>query len=257
MQVKELDLSKFKKGATLDAIFEIPGGKTNPYLIYVTSEDGKIMYYQRLYDGDKVSINLPKIPESGKVLFLWSGNFPLKQILTGPLRITKIRYVFDEKIKQTRPYKFEDIKEEVLPYIPQTIPMSGGQSITIESDQPARFFPPLGVIQYSQKVLSKVPEPVFEFIKSHEKGHYYYGRPMASRNEAQSMSPDQKQEFMKQLEEDEVAADRFAMYDLVNRGYNFTGTLYALTNHLPEGYMSKQRIMKLYNEISNIHKHLK
>lgn len=255
MNVQQIDLSRFTKGATIGVQFDAPD-HVKPFLIYATGIAGKPVYYQRLNDRGKISINFPDVPEDGQMLLWWSGDLKIKQTWTGPLKIYKIPYKHNEAIKQVRPYKFEEIREVMLPYIPEMQEGPNGEKIYVESTQPARFFPATGEAQFSQKVMNDMPIPVQIYVNKHEKGHYYYGRPIPSATMMQKLTWGEQQRYLQQLKEDEMEADRFALYWMINQGYNFTGTLYALTNHLPPNYMSKERILNLYNEISRINKHL-
>lgn len=255
MKVEQIDLSRFPNGATLDITFNIPEKVAQMFMVFVWAMNGKILYH-RLNDRARISINLPKIPAPGSVVLAWDGSFGIKQKIVGPLRVTRLKYKHNDRIRQVRPYKQEDIRISRLPYIPDAVKLPNGSTAWIEGDQPGRFFPNLGEMQLSDKVLRPMPEPCEQFVIEHEKGHYHYGRPVPPKSELDAMPEAKRRQALEQLEEDEIEADRYAMYNLINSGYNFTSTLYALTNYLPPTYMSKQRILRLYNDINRINKNL-
>jgi len=249
MNSKTIDLSNFKKGVTLDVDFGF-ANKVNPFLIFITDPGEEIMYYYRKVDRSKISINLPEHTDQ---VTIYSEKYPVKTVLISPLRICKMKYCFNNGIVQQRPYSFNEIKEELLPVIAAP-KFYNGQIVGYSYDQPARFLPSAGLIQYNAKVLSTFPQPTRMFIRGHEKGHYYYGRPVPPPSVLQRLSPAEQDHWKKISEEDEREADRYALYSVTNDGYNFSGSLESLTDFLSDNYISKERMKYLYNIINQEHK---
>lgn len=251
MYTKELDLSKFKStGATLDVVFDITG-TPGAFIVLVTNQDADLTYYKRTFNKAKLSINLPVIPQNGIVLLV--SGYPIKTVMMGKLRKISIPYQFNKKILQKRPYAFNEIKETILPYIPTTA-IVNGQAIQMPSNQPARFHPGRGEAEYSEMIFKNLPQPTRVFVREHEKGHYYYGRPIPPPQILQSLSPELQRHYQEQLKEDEQGADDYALHKVLNAGYNFTGALDSLMDHLPDGYISQQRIRAAFNRLNYYNK---
>lgn len=238
-----IDLSSFPNGVTLDVNFNFTGSVA-PFPVFILSQDKQTIYYSRMFNTPVLQINLPK--HSPKV-FLLSGA-PIKSILFGPIRIYKIKYKFNNDIIEKRNYGFDKIKVEYLPFIPDQF----GRP----TNQPARFMPTTGLIQYSDSVLKTYPEPVVAFIQEHEPGHYYYGRDLPPQKLWPLFSPEAIARFKQIHAEDEAEADRFAFYNLINRGYNFSGTWQAVDNYLSDNPETRYRRQQLKNTIINEHKNL-
>ncbi len=244
-----IDLTGKKKGVTLSVDFGFKGEVT-PFLVFITDSIGGQMYYYRQVNKGQVSINLPVHSDR---INLYSSAYKPKSVLICPLKIYKMDYHFNSPIVQKRPYKFEEIREEYLSFIPMTQNING-HIFQLPSDQPARFLPSTGLTQFSNSVFEKIPQPVVEFIKRHEKGHYYYGRPLPNQELWKFFTLPEQAQMQQTMLEDEEEADRYSLYSMINDGYNFSGALNSLTDFLSDNYLSKERMKKLYSIISQEHK---
>lgn len=241
---KQIDLSNWPNGVTLDVVFDA-GSPVTPFMIFVTALDKKIMLYYRTVNKANVSINLPKHPD--QVILMTER--PIVSILTGPLRKTPLKYNFNTDIITPRPYPISQIRTEYLNFIPD--PETG-----LPSDQPARFSPSIGLKQLATGVLNKFPQQVVDFIDEHENGHYYYGRPLPPVDMWRHFSPQVQKALHDAYEEDEYEADRYAMYQLMNKGYNFSNVFNAVNDFLGDNPISRTRIQKMKENIMNEHRNL-
>lgn len=238
-----IDLTNYPKGATLDIVFNVIG-KVAPFLVFITNESKNMVFYNRIIEGPKVSINLPY---TIKKVILFSMQ-PVKQILTGPLRIFKMVYNFNTPIITPRSYTFDQIKTELLPFIPDQY----GRP----TDQPARFMPSTGQKQISQSVMHAYPAPTQEYISEHENGHYYYGRPLPPVSTWKNFDQATQKKLVQIHGEDEIEADRYAFYKLMNDGHNFSNLYDSVASYLSNNPESLARIKALKNTIINEHKKL-
>jgi hypothetical protein len=262
MSVKEIDLSGFKdKGVTLHVAFDAKA-PVDPFFIFITNETGDILFYYRKINKANVTINLPV--HSDKVLLNIAADHAVKSIIQQPIQIDKIKYKPDARILQTRNYPIEAITTQVLPVISIPLTDEKGNDIRnydgsyrmMPTDQPARFMPSIGLKQLSQSIMSKMPQPTRVFVMDHEEGHYYYGRPVPPKEVLKIAPLEYQQEFQKQIQEDEEAADNYALHKLINQGYNYSGVFSSLEHFLPDNYISKQRIQKMFNTIQKYNKDL-
>lgn len=244
MVEKLIDLSNFKKGVTLDVQFDFTG-QAKPFLIFITNEAKDLIFYYRFFDKNRLSINLPEHTEK---IYLYSDK-PILQILTRKLQPYQLPYKYNEAIITKRPYKFEDIRTELVDFIPD--PKTG-----LPSNQPARFLPDSGLKQISLSVFKRLPQPTRKFINEHENGHYYYGRPLPPQVYWNKFTPEQQKEFARIYQEDEEEADRYAVYKCINEGYNFSGAFSSVADFLSDSEMSRKRIEKVLNTIKQEHKNL-
>lgn len=244
MNEKLIDLTKWKKGVTLDVIFDLLG-LSDPFLIFITNQDKNMLLYDRVVDTAKVQINLP---DHGDMVYLYSER-PVKQILTGPIRIDKLTYKFNTGIITKRAYPFSAIQTEIVPFIPDE-----NGNLT---DQPARFLPDTGLKQVSAYAMQDKPQPVVKFILEHEDGHYYYGRPLPAPKYWSNFSQTDQDMIRKMYQEDEEEADKYAVYNLINQGYNASNMLTSLTNYLSDNDSSSQRMIRVFNDIQAQHKNFR
>lgn len=238
-----IDLSRFLNGVTLDVNFNFTGSVT-PFIVFITTEDKKTILYSRMYDKPVLTINLPK--HSAKVILFTAA--PIKTILMGPLRIYKLDYQHNKNIITPRDYKFSEIKTEYLPYIPD---QNG-----IYTNQPARFMPPTGLKQLSTSVLKTYPQPTQEFVDTHEDGHYYYGQNLPPYKFWKFFTTPEQKRFKEIHAQDEMEADRYAFYNLINKGYNFSNLWDSVNNYLSDNEETRQRRAALKSIIINEHKKL-
>ena len=229
---KIIDLANFK-GATIHLHLK---GIVAPFFIVVSGVTDKEIYYIRKYDKEKVEINLPKHPAKVK-LDVSAGT--INQVIIDRLKIYPIPYTFNKKILMQRDYPVEKIKTMSVDLLP--------------NGSPACFIPSTGTMIESEAIMSLLPQPAKFFIRTHELGHYYYGRPIPSNI---PKSDRKMQEYYNDVyEQDELECDKFSLYHLANKGYNFSGILYSIKNTLnPENGFNYDRIMNVYNEIKTIHK---
>lgn len=239
---KIIDLTGNKKGVTIYFKFK---DVFAPFLVVITDVSGQVVFYKRDYNKSNLSANLPVHPDN--VLVLVTGGPKIESTIVSPLKKLKIPYYFNFDIMVERPYPVTAIQSRVIPSIMEKGP--GG--IMIESKTPARFLPSLGMIEYNERIAKTLPQPVNEFVKLHEIGHYYYGRPVPNPVPLQELKF-----YNDQLKQDEMEADRFALYQFINSGYNFSGALYSLTDHLSDNYISKERMKGLFDEIKKMHKQI-
>lgn len=236
MESTVIDLSG-KKGVTIHVLFK----NIQPlFFISVTDPSGKIFFYKRQFDKHKLQFNLPVHPE--KVVLNVAGA-DIEKYIVAPIKKLSFKYDHNRNLVQTRNYDVSQIKRQTLPYF---LDDQGKLN-----NSPARFFPHYGVLQYNASIMPHLPQPVAAFVAMHENGHYYYGRPLPKQ-----IHPSQKAYYENQLKEDEQEADRFALYQFINQGYNFSGAFQSLADHLSESYISKERIAKLADEIKKMHKYI-
>lgn len=234
MEAKIIDLSKYKEGVTMHINFIV---QRKPFFVLITDESGIATFYYRPYDKEMLRLNLPKHPARVKV---WSFGAKIKDYILQEIKIFKVPYKHNEKLKQTRDYDIKNIKRAWVPRLP--------------GDNPARFFPKFGLMQFSVLGMGQLSQPTIDYVMKHEKGHYYYGRDLP-RN-LPLMPPDVQDFYNKRIEEDEIEADRFAIHEHINEGYNFSGGLFSLLDNLNPNYISKNRILNLFNEIKIMHKNI-
>lgn len=241
---KQIDLSTWKGGVTLNVLFDVTGSVA-PFLVFITNPDRSVIFYYRVIDKQMVEINLPEHPDQ---VILFSGH-PIKQVLIGDIRITHLDYRFNTDIITPRNYAFSEIQTQVVPFIPGP---DGRPSM-----QPARFLPSEGIKQLSAMVMERMPQPVRVFINEHENGHYFYGRPTPVPEIMAMLSPAEQAYYDGIAQQDEEEADRYAVYKVINDGYNFSNALNAVTDFLSDNYVSKARMEKVFNTIQAEHKNFR
>lgn len=251
MDKKIIDTRNFQ-GEGLTMIVNYSNVKS-PFLVVVTDNDtGNVLYY-REYNKPQLTLNLPIHGEFVKLSN--SGETKIKSVLLTKLKKPNYKYEFNKDLIVKRPYPIESVKVETLPAF---VEKRGNEIVELKT--PARFLPSVGKIQYSQRQVQNIPQPLKVFLGYHELGHYYYGRPYLTRTQINKLNftPEVKQKllnlFQKQMLEDEMEADRFALYKFLNDGYNFAGALYSLADNLPSDFINKERILNIHKEISKIHK---
>ena len=85
-------------------------------------------------------------------------------------------------------------------------------------DSPARMFTNKPVIEFNPIKMDKMPIPIQMFIYCHELGHQYFN--------------------------DEEKADRWATITFLNRGFNLSSAIYALTKVLNHSNQNIERMIK-------------
>ncbi len=237
---KEINLKNYKDGVTLIIDFKI---ESNPFFVIITDPSGTVTFYYRQFDKGKLKLNLPFHPD---VIKVWSKGAAIKDYLIMDIQKFDIPYVPNEKIMVKRPYNFDEIKVQRVPRF-----RTKGYE-----DQPAKFYPALGIIQVSDAVMSKMPQPINSYVTNHEYGHYFYGRPCPDQKALSKLSEAERMYYLKRLEEDEMECDRFALYKHINDGYNFSGGLLSLVDTLSPHLLNANRMVNIFNEIKKIHKNL-
>lgn len=236
MESTVIDL-KGKKGVTIHVQFK----NIQPlFFISVTDLSGKVFFYKRQFDKPKLRLNLPMHPD--QVVMNVAGAEIDKYVIQ-PLQKISFQYHHNKDLVQTRNYDIGQIQRQTLPYFLD----DKGQL----NNSPARFFPNYGVLQYNGSIMPQLPQPVATFVGFHELGHYYYGRPIPK-----VIAQGAEEFYHNQLKEDEQEADRFALYNFINEGYNFSGALQSLSDYLSESYISQARIGRLGDEIKKMHKYI-
>lgn len=238
-----INLTRHPDGVTLYVTFEEKLIK-GPYLVFITNEFKNKLLYQHSPDKSKVMINLPV---HGENVILFS-QVPVKEITIGPLKIFKIDYKFNKSIVVKRPYKFEQIKQKLVPFIPD----ENGHP----TNQPARFHPTQGIKEVSKSVVSQMPHTVGIFVNHHEDGHYFYGRPLPPMQTWKNYPQYLQSHFWNIFQEDEEEADRYALYKAINEGHNFSNVASAVLNYLSDNKSSYLRAEKLINTIKAEHKNI-
>lgn len=251
MDGKILDLKLYKnKGVTVIVTFD---KVTAPFLVVVNDVKSDKTLYYRTYDKSKLTFNLPK--HSDTVKLVCNGTAKIKSVLFTPIKKFNLKYSFNKDIVVPRNYSLQEIKTV---FYPQIIDVIKGQPTVLKT--PARFVPALKEKQVSIQQTEHLPEPVLEFILDHEEGHYFYGRPYMPDEVIAKfpITPIEKsrlsQFYKKQIQQDELEADRYALYKFINKGYNFSGALNSLLDNLGNDHFSTQRIASLYSEIDKQHK---
>lgn len=237
MVSKIIDLSK-KNGVTIHLTFK---NIVAPFLVAITDVSGQVIFYYRIFDKENLRLNLPKHPE--KILLRVDAPVEISNFIVTDLNKQKIKYNFNKEILVKRPYPIESVQFRTVPYL-----LDNKGNI---NRSPARFLPSIGMIEFNQSITRNLPQPVNAFIGMHELGHYYYGRPIPIQ-----FHKSQRAFYENQLKEDEQEADRFALYNFINEGYNFSGALQSLTDHLSSNYITKQRISTMGEEIKKMHKYI-
>lgn len=229
---KVIDLANFK-GATIHLHLK---GIVAPFFIVISGVNDKEIYYIRKYDKEKIEINLPKHPVKVK-LDVSAGR--IDQVILDKLKVYPIPYTFNNKILMQRNYPVESIKTMSVDCLP--------------NGSPACFIPSTGTMIESENIMSLLPQPAKFFIRAHELGHYYYGRAIPAN--IPNWDKKMKQYYNDVYEEDEKECDKFSLYQLANKGYNFSGILFSIKNTLnPENAFNFDRILNVYDEIKTIHK---
>ncbi len=235
--LKHLSLKDFsKRGVSLIIQFT---NVYKPFAVIIHNDNGKVLYY-RIFNKDRLELNLPVHGEEIMVEVL--GDPKIKDILIADMVKPVVAYNFNTDRVQTRDYEIKDI--EVI------------DSPIIENGSPARFFPYHGIMEINLMAMNQLPQPVDYFVRSHELGHYFYGAPIPAPEILKTLPVIIQQYFNDELIKDEIEADRFALYQLVNEGYNFSGFLNSLVHYLGPSEMSAQRMIAMDNEINKIHQQL-
>lgn len=229
---KIIDLKGFK-GATLHLHLK---DIVAPFFIVISGVGDNEIYYIRKYDKNKVEINLPVHPDKIKV-DISSGKF--QHVLIERLKIYHVPYKFNNNLVVYRSYPISQLKHQYVKHLPY--------------GSPARFIPGLGLIQENVTITQDLPQPTRFFIRAHETGHYYYGTPVPDLSNADQEMKDYYREIEKQ---DEIECDKFACYQLINKGYNFSTVYHSIKSTLGGTHFNAERIASVYNEIKNMHKKL-
>ncbi len=240
MNTKEIDLRNYKNGVTLIIDFIVD---SKPFFVVITDLSGTVVFYYRKFDKEKLKLNLPYHSDQVKI---WSRGAEVRDYVIMNLQKFNLPYVPNTPLIQERPYSFDEIKIMNVPRF-----KTPGYE-----NQPAKFYPNLGVLQQNISVMGKFPQPVNAFVTSHEFGHYFYGRPCPKTEILMRMPPDEKKFYMDRLEEDEKECDRFALYKHINDGYNFSGGLVSLVDTLSPHAFNASRMTSLFDEIKKMHKNL-
>lgn len=229
---KVIDLSNFRNGVTLFLKFK---NVTDTFLIEITDvptaypeiydprikriPQNETVYYKRLYNKAKLQINLPVHPQWIQVKVY--GGPQIDSYIIDKIRIQKIPYQFETDLIVPRRYPISEVKIQRCRNLPH-----GTQ---------ARFLYDYGIIQTDEDRMSKLPQPVRQFILGHELGHYYYN--------------------------EERPTDRFALYQLNNQGYNLSNLMDSLTNVLSLQtragelhHLNISRILSVFQDITKLHK---
>lgn len=116
-----------------------------------------------------------------------------------------------------KPLKFPTIPlptmQHIRPYKIDDIVIVKNEKI----DSPARIFTNEPIIEINPRKMAKYPQPIRVFILFHELGHLYFTN--------------------------ESGADLFAIISFINRGYNLSTALFALTKILGESKENLERII--------------
>lgn len=236
IQQKIIDLSKFKEGVTLYLKFK---NIDNAFFILIQDENRQQTFYKRTYEKSDLTINLPV--HSPKIILIYSGA-ELESYMVGKLNVYKIPLEINEKIRLSRPYDIKDIEIRPVRNLPE-----GSE---------ARFLYNDGIIEYDVDRCAPLDQPTFKFILTHETGHYYYGRPIPVPEELQRMSPELQQYYHDISLEDEKACDDFALRNLINEGYNFSGIINGMLGTLHSSHYNAERILNIHDQILKAHKQL-
>lgn len=248
MNVKDIDLTKYKGGVTIYFNFKI---ERNPFFVLITDPTGIATYYYRKFDKEFLRVNLPKHPNKIKVI---TNGAVIKDYQIKDIEIIHVAYKHNDKLKQTRKYAFNDIREKWVPVLYDTVLGPHGEQIKTPNKNPARIFPSHGLMEKSVIGMAKLAQPAQEYVIDHEKGHYYYGRDIPMN--LQKYPRDVQEYYAKRIEEDEMEADRYALHNHINKGYNFSGGLFSLLDNLNDNDVCKRRILNIYNEILKMHKNI-
>lgn len=239
IQRKIIDLTNYRKGVTIFFRFKNIG---NAFSILIKDANSDTKYYSRIFDKRDLEVNLPVHPD---IIELYIQDAELEMYLVQPLRIYALPYEFtdqEKKILLTRDYPISDIS------------FSRSQQELPQGSE-ARFFYHYGIMQYDVRKFHSLYQPTRFFILCHEKAHYFFGRPVP---DTSRMSDQQKQYYYDCSLEDERACDRMAVYDCINRGYNFSNILSGIMETLHfNGHYNLTRILSVHEEIKKIHKDLK
>ncbi len=226
-----IDLSG-RKGASLIIRYECANA---PFALYITDEMENEMFYYRMYDKPVLNLNLPV--HSDRIKIHHYGAPKVETVITQPLQLPKLKYVFNEKLIVKRNYPFRAIGYRRVRGLP--------------FGSPARFLYDQGIIENDIDVMAGYPQPTRAFVNIHETGHYFYGRPVPKKY-PESM----RAHYMKQMEEDECEADRFALYHYLNQGYNFSTAFNSLADFLSPIGINGVRMAKMFQEIKKIHNNI-
>jgi hypothetical protein len=163
---------------------------------------------------DKPQLTLNLPVHSQKIYLRHIGNPQLKSTMIAPLNKLNLKYTFNPSKVKKRSYSLAAVTWQKVSGLPY--------------GSPARFFFNTGLMQVDENRMSILPQPVRQFIQCHELAHYYY--------------------------EDEVEADRFALYQYLNQGYNFSTAFNSLFDYLTPSGINVTRILSLFAEIMKLHK---
>ena len=152
MDIRKIDL-KGKDGVTLIVLLEdvTPGG-----LFFITVKDAYSprIFYERMYDKDKVTINLPK--HSPCVTLAIIGDPKISSYLITDLQ--KIDIPFTSPPDTQRPFEIEDLRIQDN-YVMET---------------PGRFHTRIPLLEFNPHMMANYSQPVNMFIRLHELGHYQF-----------------------------------------------------------------------------------
>lgn len=254
MDGKTIDLQRYKnKGVTLVVTFD---QVTAPFLIVINDTDTKKTLYYRMYDKPKLTLNLPK--HSSFVTLVNDGTAKIKDVLISPIKKIQLKYNFNKDLVVPRNYSLNEVKTV---YYPQIIDYVNGEPKVLNT--PARFIPSLKEKQVSIEQMQHFAQPDEEFVLDHEEGHYFYGRPYLPDDVIRLLpistldKSKMSNHFQKQIQEDELEADRYALYKFLNAGYSFSGAFNSLDKNLGDDHFSTQRVLNinsLYKDISKQYK---
>lgn len=163
---------------------------------------------------DKTVLTLNLPVHSQRIYLRHMGNPILKSTMICPLKKPNLEYTFNKSKVIRRSYSLGNVSWQKVSGLPY--------------GSPARFFFNTGLMQVDENRMSVLPQPVRQFVQCHELSHYYY--------------------------EDEVEADRLALYSYLNQGYNFSTAFNSLFDYLTPSGINVKRICALFAEIQNLHK---
>jgi len=152
MDVKTIDLEDYN-GVTL--CVELAGVLYGePFYISIKEPGTGRIWYERIYDKSKVSINLPK--HSKEVSLAIVGRPTIAQYYLTDLQRLEIPY--PSEIEKTRPFNISEIRV----------------ADNLEMQTPGRFYTRRPLIEFNPRMMSKYSQQVNLFIRLHELGHFFF-----------------------------------------------------------------------------------
>lgn len=152
MDIKKIDLSQYN-GVTI--LLKLKGGVPgHHYYISVKEPGKKLIFYERIYNQDKVSINLPKHTKEVNLIVL--GDTKIKNYILTKLR--KANLPFRIPLKTKRPFNIADLQ------------IRNNHNMR----SPARFHVNEPLIEFNPKKMEKYNQGIRYYISLHELGHHYF-----------------------------------------------------------------------------------